>query len=67
MAHVIEKQLHLNIVSFCYDWGLRDLSQRLGNEAKLKKTNSGFEWDSHADTFCALAGFGSVLLYQSCS
>ena len=55
MASVIEKQLHLDVVSFCYDWGLlRYLVISVNETKQSSKYKLGFGLGA---TFCALGWF----------
>ena len=54
MASVIEKKLHLDVVSFCYDWGLRYLVILVNETKQSSKYKLGFGLGT---TFYALGWF----------
>ena len=55
MASLIEKHLHLDVVSFCYDWGLRDFLVNGNNSSSEYKL--GFGLGLAGAAFCGLGWF----------
>lgn len=55
MTPLIKKRLHLDVVSFCYDWGLSNFQST--KRSRAQNTNSGLDWEPHS---VRRAGFGPV-------